>query len=93
MPGIQSPRVSSNGSDLNSARLISTTIFGGADRPLSTTTLALMQFGQFINHDFESTTQFTFSNYFTSISLNFILIITQQQTDRTSAAVPVPVAR
>jgi hypothetical protein len=76
MPGIQSPRVSSNGSDLNSARLISTTIFGGADRPLSTTTLALMQFGQFINHDFESTTQFTFSNYFTSISFSFILIIT-----------------
>ncbi|EFX87999.1 hypothetical protein DAPPUDRAFT_221219 [Daphnia pulex] len=62
MASIQSPRVSSNGSELNSARLISTTIFGGADRPLSTTTLALMQFGQFINHDFESTTQFTFTN-------------------------------
>lgn len=68
MPGIQSPRVSSNGSDLNSARLISTTIFGGADRPLSTTTLALMQFGQFINHDLNQ----RLSSPLVMISLQFL---------------------
>ena len=60
--GIQTPRAASNGSALPSARLVSTVVFGGADRALNTTTLALMQFGQLINHDFQSTTQFTFSN-------------------------------
>nr|CAH0110806.1 unnamed protein product [Daphnia galeata] len=59
---IQTPRAASNGSALPSARLVSTVVFGGADRALNTTTLALMQFGQLINHDFQSTTQFTFTN-------------------------------
>ena len=62
IPGIQSPRVASSGSALTSARLVSTVIFGAADRPVTSATLALMQFGQFINHDFQSTTQFTFGN-------------------------------
>lgn len=58
--GIQTPRVASNGLALPSARLVSTVVFGGNDVPIATTTLALMQFGQFINHDFQSTAQFTF---------------------------------
>jgi hypothetical protein len=52
--------LASSGLELSSARNISVVVFGGADVPLSNTTLALMQFGQLINHDFESTTQFTF---------------------------------
>ncbi len=94
--GIQTPRAASNGSALPSARLVSTVVFGGADRALNTTTLALMQFGQLINHDFQSTTQFTFSNkgrknldtVQIGIFINFSILFTlQQQMDRTSAAV------
>jgi len=62
IPGIQAPRVANNGSALTSARLVSTLVFGSGNIPLNTTTLALMQFGQLINHDFESTTQYTFGN-------------------------------
>ena len=60
--GIESPRVASDGSALPNARLISTTVSGDADKSLSSATLALMQFGQFINHDMELTPQFTYSN-------------------------------
>ena len=59
--GIQSPRsLASNKSALIGARLISTTVIGSGNHPSTTNTLAVMQFAQFINHDFESTNQFTF---------------------------------
>jgi Animal haem peroxidase len=50
-----------NGSQLNSPRQISMAVFTGADR-LVNYTLAVMQFGQFINHDMELTNQFTYRN-------------------------------
>ena len=67
--GISSPRTNSSinttTNALPSARLVSTKVFAGADAPLSNVTNLIMQFGQFVNHDMESTTQFTFgkSNY------------------------------
>ena len=64
MKGISSPRsLATNGSALISPRLISTTVIGSGDHPSTTNTLAVMQFGQFLNHDLESTTQFTFGNF------------------------------
>ncbi|XP_046449770.1 chorion peroxidase-like isoform X2 [Daphnia pulex] len=60
--GIESPRVASDGSALPSARLVSVRVLGGAEKPTNATALALMQFGQLINHDFQSSTTFTFSN-------------------------------
>jgi len=60
--GIQTPRLASNGSSLPSARLVSVIVFNNNDVPLSNNTLALMQFGQFINHDMELTPTFTYSN-------------------------------
>ena len=62
--GISSPRTNSSinttTNALPSARLVSTKVFAGADAPLSNVTSLLMQFGQFLNHDMESTTDFTF---------------------------------
>ena len=52
--------LSTTGAALPSARAVSIVVFGSADRPMSKVTLALTQFGQIINHGFESTTQFTF---------------------------------
>ncbi|XP_046637740.1 chorion peroxidase-like [Daphnia pulicaria] len=50
------------GSALPSARLVSVRVLGEAEKPTDATALALMQFGQLINHDFQSSTTFTFSN-------------------------------
>lgn len=58
--GIESPRVASDSSALPSARLVSVRVLGGAEKPTNSTSLALMQFGQLINHDFQSSTTFTF---------------------------------
>jgi len=58
--GIYAPRVSSNGSNLASARLISIVAFNGTSVPQPNFTLAIMQFGQFINHDMELTNQVSF---------------------------------
>lgn len=58
--GIESPRVASDGTALPSARLVSVRVLGGAEKPTDATSLALMQFGQLINHDFQSSTTFTF---------------------------------
>ena len=60
--GIYAPRVSSNGSDLSSARLISLVAFNGTSVPQPNFTLAIMQFGQFMNHDMELTNQVSFGN-------------------------------
>ena len=60
LSGIQVPRLATNGSDLPGARIVSTTCIQGGNLPLTTATLALMQFGQLINHDFQASVQFTF---------------------------------
>ncbi len=57
--GIEIPPKASSGAALPNARLISATVIGKDDKPMTTATLALMQWGQFINHDFQSTAQFT----------------------------------
>ena len=60
--GFSSPRkYSVSGSILPSPRLISTQVFSNADALLKSSTSLLMQFGQFINHDMEFTSQATFS--------------------------------
>ncbi len=60
--GFSSPRkYGITGPLLPNPRLISTQIFSNADAPLTSSTVLLMQFGQFINHDMEFTSQFTFS--------------------------------
>ncbi len=62
--GVSDPRnTSTNGSTLPLPRAISTGIIGPTDNPLSGFTSLLMQFGQLINHDMESTSTFTYSNY------------------------------
>lgn len=59
--GVSSPHNRSiNGDALPSPRLISMNVFSDSDRPLKPYTSLFMQFGQFINHDLESTSQFTF---------------------------------
>lgn len=57
--GIEIPPKASSGAALPNARLISAIVIGKDDKPMTTATLALMQWGQFINHDFQSTAQFT----------------------------------
>jgi len=60
--GVSDPRNESvSGSALPGPREISIGVFGSTDTPLSSTTSLLMQFGQLINHDMESSTQFTLS--------------------------------
>lgn len=49
--GINEPRRTVNGSPLPSARLISSEIAPDGNRPNRKYTLALMQFGQFLDHD------------------------------------------
>jgi len=59
--GVSSPRTfDSSGTELPSPRVISMNVFSDGDRPLSNITSLLMQFGQFVNHDLESTSTFTF---------------------------------
>lgn len=59
--GISSPRSHGiAGQPLRSPRQISLCAFSDADKPLKQVTSLLMQFGQFINHDMESTSTFTF---------------------------------
>ena len=58
--GIYAPRLSSNGSNLASARLISLVAFNGTSVPQPNFTLSIMQFGQFIIHDMELTNQVSF---------------------------------
>ncbi|XP_069940167.1 peroxidase-like [Cherax quadricarinatus] len=53
--GLSMPRVSRTGSNLPSARLVSTSIAGDMDRPSSDLTHSVMQLGQFINHDINNT--------------------------------------
>ena len=61
--GISNPRtLAKDGTALSYSRNISVIVFDDQDVPLSNTTNLMMQFGQFINHDMESTTQFTFGN-------------------------------
>ena len=59
--GVEVVRSSTDGTSLKSARFVSTTVFGPRDRPISNT-LAVMQFGQFINHDFQSTGTYNLGN-------------------------------
>ena len=60
MTGISAPRVAADGLALTSARQISTTVFNGNSMLQLNFTLAVMQFGQFINHDMEMTNQVSF---------------------------------
>lgn len=57
--GIEAPRITNSGDELPNARLVSATVIGGHGRPMPGSTLALMQWGQFINHDFQSTAQYS----------------------------------
>lgn len=58
--GIWSPRVSAHdGSKLQSARTISRNLFPDLDRPHSHLNLMLMQFGQFLSHDFTQSSSIT----------------------------------
>ena len=41
-----------DGTELPSSRLVAASVFPDADMPDSKVTLAVMQFGQFIDHDF-----------------------------------------
>ena len=72
--GIQNVRLAVNGATLRSARNVSMTVFGGGTGSVSLT-LAVMQFGQFINHDMESTAQFAFCNNFSKFVQCFKVII------------------
>ncbi|KAL1490768.1 hypothetical protein ABEB36_013412 [Hypothenemus hampei] len=61
--GIWAPRVSSvSGEPLPSPRQISVNIFQDNDRPNLEYTLALMQFGQFISHDFTQSMDMSYPN-------------------------------
>ena len=71
--GIQNVRLAVNGATLRSARNVSMTVFGGGTGSVSLT-LAVMQFGQFINHDMESTAQFAFCNNFSKFVQCFKVI-------------------
>ena len=62
--GIEQPRVARDGTDLPSARQVAFTLFPDADVPDNRITLSVMQWGQFIDHDFSLTPQFQFSNSF-----------------------------
>ncbi len=60
------------GGDLPSPRLISMRVFSDEDRPLGEVTSLLMQFGQFINHDMESTSTYTFRKFNLKLSEHMV---------------------
>lgn len=58
--GIWSPRTTAHdGSKLTSARTISRTLFPDIDRPHPILNLMVMQFGQFLSHDFTQSSSIT----------------------------------
>lgn len=58
--GIWAPRsTASDGSKLNSPRTISITLFPDVDRPHPVLNLMVMQFGQFLSHDFTQSSSIT----------------------------------
>ena len=57
LKGIHDPRVASDGSPLPTARQVSLAVLNDGFVPDLDRTLANMQFGQFINHDLQFTTQ------------------------------------
>lgn len=58
--GIWAPRVTGiDGSKLTSPRFISRSIFPDLDRPHHTLNLMVMQFGQFLSHDFTQSSSIT----------------------------------
>lgn len=70
--GIWSPRVTSvDGSKLTSARTISRMLFPDFDRPHPTHNLMVMQFGQFLSHDFTQSSSITLGE-FMFLALNFL---------------------
>ncbi|KAH8030875.1 hypothetical protein HPB51_012215 [Rhipicephalus microplus] len=50
--GVSSPRISETGAELPNPRMVSTTVHVDLDRPSRDTTHMLMQWGQFLDHDF-----------------------------------------
>lgn len=68
--GIWSPRVTSkDGSKLTSARAISSSLFPDLDRPHPVLNLMIMQFGQFLSHDFTQSSSITLRKFTQGISL------------------------
>lgn len=66
--GIWAPRVTGvDGSKLKSPRIISNTIFPDLDRPHPILNLMVMQFGQFLSHDFTQSSSITLREFFNSI--------------------------
>ena len=62
--GTKQPRVAGGGTELQSARQVASALFPDVDVPDNRITLSVMQWGQFIDHDFSLTPQFQFSNSF-----------------------------
>ncbi|EFX63496.1 hypothetical protein DAPPUDRAFT_268331 [Daphnia pulex] len=56
--GVRTPRRAKNGGELPSARLVSTTVAVDIDSPSQSDTTWVMQYGQFIDHDFTRTPEF-----------------------------------
>ncbi|KAK8778754.1 hypothetical protein V5799_019907 [Amblyomma americanum] len=50
--GVSAPRISETGGELPNPRMVSTTVHVDLDRPSRDTTHMLMQWGQFLDHDF-----------------------------------------
>lgn len=68
--GIWSPRVSVvEGTPLPSPRLISTSLIEDIDVPNEEFTMALIQFGQFLSHDFTQSMDMSYRKLFTIIKL------------------------
>ena len=61
-PGIENPRLATNGSPLPDPRKISLTVFGKDNRFSLKYTSAVYLFGQFIAHDFSFTAENEYSN-------------------------------
>ena len=61
--GLFSPRKAKTGSELPSARLISTTLISNADIVRTDVSLLFMVFGQFVDHDLDLTPNFVMSKW------------------------------